>query len=310
MLTEVFQIADDCGALIDAHASLQWYGGDVASITLESQGGGRNKDYIKAHNLIVRRLASLFATLVDAIVVSSDTKNLDEADRRFLMGGKSYPQSLTPELDAVEIARMLRRGAAEVGRREGATGPGNRAKRIEIRFAIDGLALRPPIWLKEILIKPSGALDVEAVLQASRPPLKPLRPTYMQDAVARRAVEVRAMEVAIEELSKTWEHVVDVSAVESFDLLCRSAAEELHVEVKGTTSDGATIVLTRNEVIHAQNQHPRVALYVVSRIELSLKDGAPVASGGQLARYEPWAIEDFELIPLSFQCLMLSSRGS
>lgn len=310
MLTDIIQVADDRGILLDARVSLHWNGSDAASITFESQGGGRNRDYIKAHDLIVSRLASMSATLVDAMVVSSDTKELSEMDRRFLMGNKPYPLSLTPDIEAVEAARTLRRGAAEVGRREGATGPGNRAKRVEIFFVIAGLSERAPLWLIERLIEPSGAMDVEAVLLASRPRMREPHPSYMQDAAARRAVEVRAMQVAIDHLSKVWDQVVDVSATKSFDLLCRSADETLHVEVKGTTSDGATVVLTRNEILHARTEYPRVALYVISWIDLSLGGGKPLATGGILTRYEPWTIDHFELLPLSFQCYLKSnSKG-
>ncbi len=301
------QIADDRGFLLDARASLQWEGNDSASITLESQGGGRNKDYFRAHDLLITRLASLCATLVDAVVASFDTRRLDEASRRFLMGTTPYPVRMTPDMDAIQAARMLRRGAAEIARREGATGPGNRAKRVTIRFIIDGLSRRPPIWLMEQLIKPSGAMDVEAVTLASRPSLEDFPPLYQQNTAARKAVEKRAMQVAVDHLREKWMVVMDVSATESFDILCRSGEEILHVEVKGTTSDGATVILTRNEVLHARSQHPRVALYVVSEIDIELSKTDFVASGGLLTRYEPWAIDDFPLLPVSFQYCLKSS---
>ncbi len=309
MTTELLQVADDEGKLLDAYVSLRPSTGEFASITFESQGGGRNKDYIRAHNLIVSRLAAMSAVLVDAIVVSSDTRSLDEVERRFFMKGRPYPQPLSPSMDAVAAARMLRRGAAEVGRREGATGPGNRAKRVELRFAADSLNSRPHIWLKEQLVAPSGALDVDAVLRVSRPRRVRQGLIYMQDAAARKAVEIRAMQVACDHLRTEWDHVVDVSSTESYDLLCRSGDAELHVEVKGTTSDGTSVVVTRNEVQHARCQYPRIALFVISRIDLRLSGGAPVAAGGVLMRYEPWVIDDFDLLPLSFQCCLSTSAA-
>ena len=308
-MTDIIRVADDRGALLDARVSLRRDYGDTASITFESQGGERNKDYIKAHDLIICRLARMSATLIDAVVASADTKRLDEASRRFLMGRKPYPVRLTPDGDAIEVARMLRRGAAEIGRRDGATGPGNRARRVEIRFVIDGLTARPPLWLLNRLIKPFGTLDTDAALVPSRIDMDSLQPYYMQDAAARKAVELRAMEVAIARLGGAWDHVIDVSATESFDLLCRSANKTLHVEVKGTTGDGDTIMLTRNEVLHARNQHTQVALYVVSGIDLALTGGISIASGGTLTCYEPWKVDDFALLPLSFQC-HLKSRSA
>lgn len=303
------QVADDNGNFLDASISLTSDGDDIASITFESQGGGRNTGYIKAHDLVISRLVKMSATLIDSVVVSSDTRDLSEAQRRFCVPGASYPLQLAPSLDGVGLARMLRRGAAEVGRREGATGPGNRAKRVQIRFSVDFLASRPPLWLEEQLIAPSGALDVGAVLAAARPRAAGPPPRYMQDAAARKAVEMRAMDVAIADLRAEWDHVADVSAIESFDVLCRSGDAELRVEVKGTTSDGATIVLTRNEVLHARAHHPHVALYVIAKIDLRLKDGIPVAEGGVLTRRRPWNVVDFELVPLSFQCRLMTDHG-
>ncbi|MET3497094.1 DUF3883 domain-containing protein [Variovorax boronicumulans] len=303
------QVADDSGNFLDASVSLTSDANGIASITFESQGGGRNMSYIKAHDLVISRLVKMSATLIDSVVASWNTRNLNEEQRRFFVPGKTYPFHLASSLDGVGLARMLRRGAAEVGRREGATGPGNRAKRVQIRFSVDLLASRPPLWLEEQLIAPAGALDVGAVLAAARPRSAGLRPNYMQDTAARKAVEMRAMHVAIEDLRTEWDHVADVSATESFDVLCRSGNAELRVEVKGTTSDGATIVLTRNEVLHAREHHPHVALYVVARIDLKLRNGIAVAEGGILTKRRPWNVIDFELVPLSFQCRLMTARG-
>ena len=38
------------------------------------------------------------------------------------------------------------------------------------------------------------------------------------------------------------------TATESYDLICRRGDEVKHVEVKGTTTDGAEVILTPNEV--------------------------------------------------------------
>jgi hypothetical protein len=74
--------------------------------------------------------------------------------------------------------------------------------------------------------------------------------------------------------------VEDVSRTECYDLRCfDSDGVEFHVEVKGTTGLGEAILLTRNEVVHAEKMHPRVALFVVSQIELSSSEGKPFANG-------------------------------
>jgi hypothetical protein len=129
---------------------------------------------------------------------------------------------------------------------------------------------------------------------------------YMRDAIARKAVEMRAMQVATEHLQKSWKEVTDVSATESYDLRCRSHDSELHVEVKGTTSSGASVVLTRNEVEHARIFYPSIALLVVSNISLHLSGDSIEATGGCLKCYDPWVVDDYELRPLSFQCSLSS----
>jgi hypothetical protein len=78
-------------------------------------------------------------------------------------------------------------------------------------------------------------------------------------------------------------HIDDVSLHESYDLRCELGGDDLHVEVKGTTSDGDRVLLTRNEVSHARDWYPRVALIVVSCIEL-IKYGRWRASGRRRPR--------------------------
>jgi hypothetical protein len=68
----------------------------------------------------------------------------------------------------------------------------------------------------------------------------------------------------------------------SVDMRCIRGTAVLHVEVKGTTSLGEQI-LTRNEVTHAREQYPAIALAIVKNIEI--EPGEPVtARGRDLAR--------------------------
>lgn len=126
---------------------------------------------------------------------------------------------------------------------------------------------------------------------------------FSTSAAVRRAVELRAMEVARAQLDSTWEEVVDVSAHEPFDFLCRSGTRVLHVEVKGTTQDGSVVMLTRNEVEHARTHPESTALIVVSHIEIREQIGCqPVASGGQVQHIEPWHVDEAVLVPLTYAC--------
>lgn len=85
-----------------------------------------------------------------------------------------------------------------------------------------------------------------------------------------------------------WHVVEDVFQQESYDLKCTRGSEELHAEVKGTTTDGIQIVLTRNEVEHARALFPNAALIVVRIIQASSE---MQASGGTVAYFSPWEID-------------------
>ena len=115
----------------------------------------------------------------------------------------------------------------------------------------------------------------------------------------KRAVELHAMDRAKRYYKAKGWSVTDVSKSEPFDLFCTRDGEELHVEVKGRSTDAATVILTRNEVTHA-HAHP-TALFVVSNISVSRdKGGTLVASGGDcLVFKDPWEPDDNDLTPLA-----------
>ena len=117
-------------------------------------------------------------------------------------------------------------------------------------------------------------------------------------AEGRRAIESYAMLLAKQHFAGLWPEVMDVSATNPFDLLCRDSTRELHVEVKGTTSLGSSVLLTRNEVQHAHDHTGCVALFIVSNI---LVNGSRCA-GGVIKIIEPWNISDDELEPIAFEC--------
>jgi hypothetical protein len=143
--------------------------------------------------------------------------------------------------------------------------------------------------------------DDASALSAAQQVVRPLSQGFGLSVQQRRAVEKYAMERAEEHYASNWD-VKNVSSNACFDLLCTKDGRELHVEVKGTTGIGETILLTSNEVKHAK-AFPLIALFVVSRITLRRSEGGNwVASGGNIAVYEPWSIESCDLTPLTFKC--------
>jgi Domain of unknown function (DUF3883) len=113
------------------------------------------------------------------------------------------------------------------------------------------------------------------------------------------AVEALAMNVATEFYSKAW-NVEDVHGTESYDLICRHDDKVKHVEVKGTTTDGADVILTPNEVRHAR-ESPHTALFVLSNITIErAEDGTVTAAGGTHHSYDPWRLDEGILTPIGF----------
>ena len=90
--------------------------------------------------------------------------------------------------------------------------------------------------------------------------------------------------------------VEDVSAWCSYDLLCKRASVELHVEVKGSTTEGASVVLTNNGVKHAHDPFNSCALFVLHSIVLK----AGKAAGGKQLIFNPWQLDNQRLTPISY----------
>jgi Domain of unknown function (DUF3883) len=119
------------------------------------------------------------------------------------------------------------------------------------------------------------------------------------DAKARKAIETRAMESAKAYYKGKRYKVADVSLHQPYDLECRIRRRVLRVEVKGTTTKGATVLLTRNEVKSAR-AHP-TELYVLHSIKLKRED-EPVATGGiRRILAANWAPLDEQLTPTAFE---------
>ena len=113
---------------------------------------------------------------------------------------------------------------------------------------------------------------------------------FITDAARRRAVENRAMSLAMEYWGEGW-HVEDKHKDESFDLLCSKDSDQFIVEVKGTTCAGDSVIITEAELKAHRAWAPRNALYVISEITVDGPADAPTARGGKLrALLRPWKV--------------------
>lgn len=126
------------------------------------------------------------------------------------------------------------------------------------------------------------------VLDALRPRQGPPGQGRLRDICRRLAVERYAVDTATDHyVNKGWK-VEDVGLWRPYDLDCVKGSKHLHVEVKGTTGKGEKVILTANEVTHAETCG-NVALFVVTHIDVS-DDPDPKASGGQTSVFQPWVL--------------------
>lgn len=141
-------------------------------------------------------------------------------------------------------------------------------------------------------------------------PARPSGQGFQITKAEQRAVELRAVAVAVARLKAEQWAVTDVGATESYDLDCRRGEERLWVEVKGTTSLGESVILTKNEVALHRAKYPANALAVVSEIALDRSVDPPIASGGRLTLVSPWQIEEDALAPLAYSYTPSALRRS
>lgn len=165
-------------------------------------------------------------------------------------------------------------------------------------------SLQPEQWNALMAL----ATDEERIVLPSRKVSATAGQGYGLNAVERRIVERHAQSMAEDYFINQGYDVTDVSSNQPYDLHCVRETDELHVEVKGTTGEGTTVFLTRNEVKHARENAGQVALYVVSQIVLDRSGETSNASGGEVTLFHPWEIDQGTLAPMQFE-YQLPSAG-
>lgn len=123
---------------------------------------------------------------------------------------------------------------------------------------------------------------------------------FASDQAAKVTVEAHAMNAALAHYQALGD-VVDTSRTESYDYVIDIGGETWHVEVKGTTGDPTQVLLTPNEVTHAE-QYPHTALFILSNITVVRgPDGTLTASGGRATVFHPWSLDADRLTPIGFK---------
>ncbi len=124
---------------------------------------------------------------------------------------------------------------------------------------------------------------------------------FRLSAAQRSVIEKHSMALARKHLKNLGcTGITDTSQGNPYDFSCTSwNGRELFIEVKGTTSNAGTLVLTRNEVELHRKEYPDNALLVVHGITLS-GPARDKAEGGTVWFVQPWEIEDSALRVIAY----------
>jgi len=318
-------MVDDRGHELDAD-----YHGEpdrpYIALILESRSGRnppeppRNGDYNPVLELLLARLGKLGAVLVDVLLDTGYTQRLGipEADRRLIKS----PVRLALEPDMATLRRRIGNAQAKIGRTSRASTRGENRKRIRLRVDVPDYQPDDAARLSERLAAPitetadtglrySPVEQAEEAVQdaAGKVVRRGTGQGFQRDQEVKAKVEARAMSVATEFYAEKGWIVRDVHSAESYDLLCLRNGEVKHVEVKGTTEDGAMVLLTLNEVRHAR-ENPSTALFVLSNVRVEpAEDGTINVTGGVRHLNDPWHIDDGTLTPLGFRYQIPAQRA-
>jgi hypothetical protein len=123
---------------------------------------------------------------------------------------------------------------------------------------------------------------------------------FQSNSKVRKAVEMHAMKCAEIEFGKRGYEVEDVSATQSYDLLCKKKnGERKYVEVKGTQGRGLEVILTIGEVNFINERGTDCILCIVHGIKVT-GQRTPKASEGNLSVSEPFDLSTGILRPIAF----------
>ncbi|MCL4552052.1 MAG: DUF3883 domain-containing protein [Candidatus Marsarchaeota archaeon] len=118
---------------------------------------------------------------------------------------------------------------------------------------------------------------------------------FVVDSDLRRAIEGHAMMVATAHFEGAGYRVDDHHARHSYDLLITRNGHRRYVEVKGTRTDGETVIVTPSEVRFAREND--TVLFILRGVGV---DGSDRVSGGTALIVDPWTPSDNRLTPTGY----------
>jgi hypothetical protein len=130
----------------------------------------------------------------------------------------------------------------------------------------------------------------------------------VESAEERRALEEAGMYAAREWLYSQGfadQHITDTSKTEPWDFEANDSRRKYYVEAKGSRSawsDDFAVIVTRNEVLHAQQHSDTCALVIAASCVLTRDaDGELVATPGESRVVFPWRPTDETLVPIAYK---------
>ena len=118
------------------------------------------------------------------------------------------------------------------------------------------------------------------------------------DTARRLAIERHAVRRAIDYYKSIGATNVEELG-KPYDLRLQLDGEEVHIEVKGSSSVAGSVIVTRNEVKHA-GDWPRTELFVVDNIGVKWKGEGLTAEGGMARRWLRWTPSPDSLIARTY----------
>jgi len=311
------EIYDDDGELVQAEFHADFSDGPP-TVVFESCGGNagaqntrRNPDYIVGLNLVLQRLGLAGATLLSVDVESRKTLKLAAQERQLTIDEAPFPIPLYDRDDYDQLRAGLGRGAARTARDPSAKpGGGNTQRRVRLYLSFPARAPVSEPWLNALLSQapeaPSDDDDSEPKPSSTRATRSTGGQGRSRDAERNTAVEHHAMAMARAHFESDAGGAWTVSDVASqkvgYDLLGTRGDERLYIEVKGTSTAGAAVIVTKNEVNHAHHDPARSVLVVVYLIEVERSDGEWTCRGGATRILHEWDPQGRgQLLPLTYQ---------
>jgi hypothetical protein len=124
---------------------------------------------------------------------------------------------------------------------------------------------------------------------------------FCADPILKKKIEMQAVSQAVAHYEAAGFSVEDVGVYRSYDLLAKRGDEVRHVEVKGSQGYVQKVILTRNEVAHANDYGP-TDLVVVGDIPWERHlDGSIDTNDGTISVYPDWRPSPENLKPLSYE---------